>query len=185
MKKWYKECPFCKNEIKSNAIKCQYCKEFLDWADDKSMSNIKNENKKSELVKKILYTVVFISFLLLLFWWVNPMMHDIDDRTPEYVNLFRIPMVTYFVSMLWLTIIYCRNRSKLSLIILWINVFLLLGWYLLNKFVKSCNFGYSTTYCYDFGWGDFWWVLILMTIPILIIWFIVYILRLIWWWRKK
>ena len=30
MKKWYKICPYCWNEIKEWAIKCQYCKEFLD-----------------------------------------------------------------------------------------------------------------------------------------------------------
>ena len=29
MKKGYKECPFCANEIKVGARKCQYCKEFL------------------------------------------------------------------------------------------------------------------------------------------------------------
>ena len=29
MKKWYKECPFCKNEIKKEATKCQYCEEIL------------------------------------------------------------------------------------------------------------------------------------------------------------
>ena len=29
MKKWYKKCPYCCNEVKKDAIKCQYCKEFL------------------------------------------------------------------------------------------------------------------------------------------------------------
>ena len=29
MKKWYKECPFCKNEIKKDALKCMYCKKTL------------------------------------------------------------------------------------------------------------------------------------------------------------
>ena len=36
MKKWFKECPFCANEIREEAIKCQYCHEFL---------NEKKENK--------------------------------------------------------------------------------------------------------------------------------------------
>ena len=30
MKKWFIECPFCKNDIKEGAVKCQYCWEFLD-----------------------------------------------------------------------------------------------------------------------------------------------------------
>lgn len=40
MKKWFKECPFCANEIKEKAIKCQYCWEFLP------------EEKKEEPKKK-------------------------------------------------------------------------------------------------------------------------------------
>lgn len=42
MKKWFKECPFCANEIKEKAIKCQYCWEFLP----------KEEEKKKEPKKK-------------------------------------------------------------------------------------------------------------------------------------
>lgn len=42
MKKWFKECPFCANEIKEKAVKCQYCWEFLP----------KEEHKKEELKKK-------------------------------------------------------------------------------------------------------------------------------------
>lgn len=30
MKKWYKLCPYCNKEIKSKAIKCQYCLKFLE-----------------------------------------------------------------------------------------------------------------------------------------------------------
>lgn len=41
MKKWYKVCPYCANEIKEAAIKCQYCWEFLPEK--------KNEEKKKKV----------------------------------------------------------------------------------------------------------------------------------------
>jgi len=44
MKKWYKLCPFCWEEIKEIAIKCRYCWEFLE--------EVKKEKKKKERVKK-------------------------------------------------------------------------------------------------------------------------------------
>ena len=67
MKKGYKECPFCKNEIKKEAIKCQFCNEFFDREDGLKEENLKCKKKDVSLLKKILYTIVFISFLLLLF----------------------------------------------------------------------------------------------------------------------
>jgi len=30
MKKNFIECPFCKNEIREGAVKCQYCHEYLN-----------------------------------------------------------------------------------------------------------------------------------------------------------
>ena len=45
MKKGYKECPFCANEIKEKAIKCQYCWEFLN-KEEKTTKKEKNEKKE-------------------------------------------------------------------------------------------------------------------------------------------
>lgn len=44
MKKWYKECPFCWEEIKETAKKCKYCWEFLEWK-EKNDSDKKTEEK--------------------------------------------------------------------------------------------------------------------------------------------
>jgi len=47
MKKWYKKCPFCANEIKEKAIKCQFCWEFLN-IDAKITGNNKPDNNKPD-----------------------------------------------------------------------------------------------------------------------------------------
>ena len=43
MVKWFKICPFCANKIKTNAIKCQYCHEFLN--NDEFKQNNHNETR--------------------------------------------------------------------------------------------------------------------------------------------
>lgn len=51
MKKWYKLCPYCANEIKEQAIKCQFCHEFIE-KDTSSTNNAKLTNKKVNDKKK-------------------------------------------------------------------------------------------------------------------------------------
>ena len=48
MKKWYKLCPFCANEIKEKAIKCQYCWEFLPEEEKKEEPLKKAEKQKKD-----------------------------------------------------------------------------------------------------------------------------------------
>lgn len=71
MKRWYKLCPICWNEIKKDAIKCQYCKERIDsikkiecpfcaneiysnssvceFCGEKIIKNVNKINKRSEI----------------------------------------------------------------------------------------------------------------------------------------
>lgn len=46
MKKWYKLCPYCANEIKNAAVKCQYCGESLKIEEKKENKNLKSDSIK-------------------------------------------------------------------------------------------------------------------------------------------
>ena len=64
MKKGYIECPFCANEIKEWAKKCQYCKEFLinsTWKD------VYGKNEKT--YDKINITNECINWIKVGFFW--------------------------------------------------------------------------------------------------------------------
>jgi len=89
MKKWYKLCPFCKNEIKEEAIKCQYCLKFLEW--EKNIENQSTPTKwwKNSNIPRILCSIfwIIIIILLLIIFLKQPKVSDNNliedsDNTP-------------------------------------------------------------------------------------------------------
>lgn len=86
MKKGYKECPFCWEEIKEVAKKCRFCGEFLDWENNISEKEQKNNEttknywflwrffrKDLKLGKKwwhrFLQIVFYGALILVILWW--------------------------------------------------------------------------------------------------------------------
>ena len=105
MKKWYIKCPFCANEIKQWAQKCQYCKEYLDSSKsdgDNVVAKIKDtdptnnsfwykffrkdldlSSKRWHRLFKIIWILTVIIWCIIVFWYVS-------DEYPSYEPYFQL-----------------------------------------------------------------------------------------------
>ena len=68
MKKWYKKCPYCANEIKEWAVKCQYCSEFLkrEREEDIEQENLDIKTWKLKWKRNLIIRIIVFVILILL-----------------------------------------------------------------------------------------------------------------------
>lgn len=132
-----KNCPYCDNEIKEKAVKCQYCWEFLnDECEEKwrwrSKNSTTNWSRLSALnIWKALYRcciVLFVLFWLAFLWWY----FNLDFIYSEAFGIFDtlLGLTLLILQMIW------SNKSY--------N-------HLLNKGCKNLRF--SSTW-----WPTRWWI---------------------------
>lgn len=187
MKKWYKECPFCWENIKGIARKCRFCWEFLEKENDgiENKENQPKEWKHMDTFKKVLLTVIIFSSTIFLIWWADQRKNYIFREPFTSNDFYDIASLLNFLCILIISLIYAWKRSKYTRYLLWIYIILSIVWYVtIISASPECNRDYDY-YCYVFWWYHFGGILCGMMIFIIVITLIVYLLRLIWWKNEK
>ena len=177
------KCPYCANEIKEWAIKCQFCKEFLDWRN----SPINNKDGGKDILNKILLTILFISFIIMIIWWIDVNIYNINQWYEKYWWTYSISSLVFFCILIYYSIKYVWKNRKYALITIWSTTILFIISLLLYNRLEdnSCEYIWDVFYCHVRGWSAFRSFLMLYTGFISILSIIIFILRLIWWWYKK
>lgn len=84
MKEWYKYCPYCDNEIKEQAIKCQYCWEFLN-------KNSSSDGNKPRYANMRIWIVILVVAIISIFvynsdWWKQVRIDYMFDKMEKNIQ---------------------------------------------------------------------------------------------------
>ncbi len=100
MKKWYKLCPYCWEEIKDIAIKCRYCWEFFE--------NVEDTNSKGDKLEDIKETSKY---------------KEIDNMTKKnnkFKNWFN--NIKPYITSFWVMLLVIGLIWPICLMIFWNNI---------------------------------------------------------------